>query len=94
MWTALALPNCRLGRAFHWQPVRRTKMIASKTCRGSMGLRPPPGRRRYFRPFRRFRVGMRGSTFAQRSSETVQALMALMAYLYHDRLGTASINYG
>ena len=30
-------------RAFHWQPVRSTKKMASATVRGSMGGRPPWG---------------------------------------------------
>ena len=76
---ALALPNAALGRAFHWQPLRRTKMIASKNCRGSMGLRLPPGWRRYRRPYFIFRLGMAGLTLAHSCPETVQDLMALMA---------------
>jgi hypothetical protein len=39
-------------------------------------------------------VGRRGSTFAQRSSETVQALMALIPPVYHERLESARIIYG
>jgi len=83
LWMALALPKWAVGRALHWQPVRRTKMIASKTCRGAMGLRPPPGRRRYVPPFFRFRVGMRGSTLSQSVSETVQDLIVAMHHSYH-----------
>ncbi len=94
LWMALALPNWAFGRAFHWMPVRRTKMIASKTWRGSIGLRPPPGRRRYRPPGGRFRLGMSGSTFAQSSSDTVHALMAPMAHVYHNRLGSTRLNYG
>src|SRR5439155_26981508 len=42
LWMALALPKRSLGNAFHWQPVRNTYTIASKTTRASLGLRPPP----------------------------------------------------
>jgi hypothetical protein len=59
--------------------------MPANTLRGSMGLRPPPGRRRYFRFFARFRLGIRGSTRFHSSSDTVHDLMALMAYVYHER---------
>ena len=85
LWMELALPNSLFGKAFHWHPVRSTKIIASNTLRGSMRFRPPPGRRRYFRFFFRFRLGIRGSTRLHNSLETVHDLMALMAYHYHDR---------
>jgi hypothetical protein len=49
--------------------------------RGSMLLRPPPGRRRYFRFFARFRLGISGATRLHRSSDTVHDLMALMPYV-------------
>jgi len=52
-WMELALPNSFCGNAFHWHPVRSTKTIPANTLRGSIGLRPPPGRRRYFRFFTR-----------------------------------------
>ena len=42
LWIELALPNSFFGNAFHWQPVRSTKTMSSKTLRGSLGLRPPP----------------------------------------------------
>jgi hypothetical protein len=77
-WTELALPNSDFGSAFHWHPVRSTNTIPAKTFRGTMGLRPPPRRRKYFRPFSRFRFGIRGSTFFHKSSETVQDFVALM----------------
>jgi hypothetical protein len=80
-WMELALPNSFLGNAFHWHPVRNTKTIPSNTLRGSMGLRPPPGRRRYFRFFARFRLGISGSTRFHSSSDTDHDLMALMAYV-------------
>ena len=85
LWMELALPNSLFGSAFHWHPVRRTKIMPSNTLRGSMRFRPPPGRRRYFRFFSRFRFGIRGSTRLHNSSDTVHDLMALMASLYHDR---------
>jgi len=79
LWMELALPNSLFGKAFHWPPVRSTKMIPSNTLRGSIRFRPPPGRRRYFRFFFRFRLGIRGSTRLHNSSDTVHDLMALMA---------------
>ena len=85
-WMELALPNSLLGKAFHWHPVRNTKTMPSKTLRGSMGFLPPPGRRRYFRCLSRFRRGISGSTRVHSSSDTVQDLMALMIYVYHDCL--------
>ncbi len=90
-WMELALPNSSWGNAFHWHPVRNTKTMPANTLRGSMGLRPPPGRRRYFRFFARFRLGIRGSTRFHSTSETVHDLMALMAYVYHERLLNVNI---
>ena len=57
-WMELALPNSFFGKAFHWHPVRNTKTMPSKTFRDPMGLRPPPGRRKYFRSFGRFLFGI------------------------------------
>ena len=79
LWMELALPNSLFGNAFHWHPVRSTKIIPSNTLRGSIRFRPPPGRRRYFRFFFRFRFGIRDSTRLHNSSDTVHDLMALMA---------------
>ncbi len=84
-WMELALPNSLLGNAFHWHPVRNTKIIPSNTLRDSMGLRPPPGRRRYFRFFARLRLGISRSIRLHNSLDTVHDLMALMAYDYHER---------
>jgi len=84
LWIELALPNRSSGNAFHWHPVRSTYTIPSNTRRGSSGLRPPPGLRRYRRPFSRFRTGINGSTFAHISFDTVQDLIALMPR-YGDR---------
>src|SRR5512147_2302550 len=68
---ALALPKRSLGRAFHWQPVRSTYTMASKTWRGSFGLRPAPGLRLYLRRARwSGRCGISGSTRSQNASET------------------------
>ncbi len=83
LWIELALPNSFFGNAFHWQPVRSTKTIPSKTLRGSMGLRPPPGRRRYRRFFLRFRFVMSDLTRSQSSSDTAHDRIALMASIYH-----------
>ena len=80
LWTELALPNSLFGRAFHWHPVRSTKIIPANTLRGSRRFRPPPGRRRYFRFFFRLCFGIRGSTRLHNSSDTVHDLMALMTY--------------
>ena len=77
-WMELALPNSLLGNAFQWHPVRNTKIIPSNTLRDSMGLRPPPGRRRYFRFFSRLCWGISGSTRVHSSSDTVHDLMVLM----------------
>ena len=82
LWTELALPNRSSGKAFHWQPVRKTYTIASNTFRGASGLRPPPGRRRYRRPLSRRRRGINGATLAHSSSDTVQDLTALMPRQY------------
>src|SRR5487761_126591 len=46
--------------------------MAQKIFRGGIDFRPPPGLRRYFRPSGRCRTGIRGSTFAQSSSDTSQ----------------------
>ena len=86
LWMELELPNSFSGNAFHWHPVRKTKTIPANTLRGSMGLRPPPGFRRYFRFLTRFRLGISGSTRFHSSSDTVHDLMAPMAYIYHERL--------
>ena len=75
--TELALPYS-FGSAFHWQPVRSTYTIASNTLRGSMGLRPPPGRRLYFRPLGRLGFGIRGATRSHNASDTVHDLSVLM----------------
>ena len=85
LWMELALPNSLFGRAFHWHPVRSTKIIPSNTLRGSIRFRPPPGRRRYFRFFCRFHLGIRGSTRFHNSLDTVHDLMAPMVVIYHDR---------
>jgi hypothetical protein len=78
LWIELALPNSAFGSAFHWQPVRKTKTMPAKALRGSMGLRPPPGRRRYLRFFIRFCFGISVFTRSQSSSDTAQDLIALM----------------
>ena len=65
LWMELALPNSLFGKAFHWHPVRSTKIIPSNTLRGSIRFRPPPGRRRYLRFFFRFCFGIRRSTHGQ-----------------------------
>ena len=80
LWMELALPKRSSGNAFHWQPVRSTYTIPSKPRRESNALRPPPGFRRYFRPFSRFRTGTNGSTLAHISSDTVQDLIAFMLW--------------
>jgi len=79
LWMELALPYSLFGKAFHWHPVRSIKIIPSNTLRGSMRFRPPPGRRKYFRFFFRFPLGIRGSTRLHNVSDTVHDLMALMA---------------
>lgn len=81
LWIELALPNSLLGNAFHWHPVRNTKTIPSNTLRGSIGLRPPPARRRYFRPLVRFRCGISGSTRFHSSAEIAHDMIAPMIKL-------------
>jgi hypothetical protein len=80
--TELALPNSDRGKAFHWHPVRKTYTMASSTLRGSMGFRPPPGRRKYLRflPRRGFEIS--GLARSQNSSEIVHDLMAFMKHSY------------
>jgi len=78
--TELALPNSDLGKAFHWHPVRKTYTMASSTLRGSMGFRPPPGRRKYLRFISRRGFEMSGLACSQKSSEIVHDLMAFMRH--------------
>jgi len=95
LWMELELPNTSLGRAFHWHPVRRTYTMPSKTLRGSMGLRPPPGLRKYFFLFSLFCFGISDSTRFQSSSDTVHAFIALMEnVIYHDTFHRSTIIYG
>jgi hypothetical protein len=77
LWIELALPYS-LGSAFHWQPVRRTYTMASNTLRGSMGLRPPPGRRLYRCPWSRSGFGIRGAACSHNASDTVHDFSAFM----------------
>lgn len=91
-WMELALPNSFFGKAFHWHPVRNTKIMPSKTFRDSIGLRPPPGRRRYLRFLGRFLLGINGSTRSQSSSDIVHDLIALMAH-YTINKSINAINY-
>jgi len=94
LWIELALPNSLLGKAFHWHPVRNTKTIPSKALRGSMALRPPPARRRYFRLLARFRCGISGSTRFHSSAETAHDMIAPMAKLIMGGLFKAIFIYG
>ncbi len=73
-WIALPAPNSDFGNAFHWIPVRATYTIAANTTRFAIRLRPAPGARRYFRFGSRTGSGIKGSTFAQNSSDIVQDL--------------------
>jgi len=81
--TELALPNRSLGNAFHWHPVRNTYTIPANIFRESSGLRPPPGRLLYFRPFSRFRRGINGSAFSQSASDTSHEYVMFMQEGYH-----------
>ena len=94
LWIELALPNSLLGKAFHWHPVRNTKTIPSKALRGSMALRPPPARRRYFRLLARSRCGISGSTSFHSSVETAHDMIAPMAKLIMGSLFDARFIYG
>lgn len=80
--TELALPNSDFGKAFHWHPVRKTYTMPSSTLRGSMGFRPPPGRRKYLRFLSRRGFEMSGLACSQKSSEIVHDLMAFMQHSY------------
>lgn len=80
--TELALPNSDFGKAFHWHPVRKTYTMPSSTLRGSMGFRPPPGRRKYLRFISRRGFKMSGLACSQKSSEIVHDLMAFMQHSY------------
>ena len=82
LWTELALPNSPFGKAFHWHPVRKTYTMPSSTLRGSMGFRPPPGRRKYLRFLSRRGFEMSGLACSQKSSEIVHDLMAFMQHSY------------
>ena len=94
LWIELALPNSLLGKAFHWHPVRNTKTIPSKTLRGSMALRPPPARRRYFRFLARFRCGISGSTRFHSSADTAHDMIAPMPKFIMGGLFQAIFIYG
>ena len=94
LWIELALPNSLLGKAFHWHPVRNTKTIPPKTLRGSMALRPPPARRRYFRFLARFRCGISGSTRFHSSADTAHDMIAPMAKLIMGGLFETIFIYG
>jgi len=94
LWMELELPNTSLGRAFHWHPVRRTYTIASKTLLGAIGLRPPPGRRKYFFLFSLFCFGINDSTRCQSSSDTVHDFIPLMENVYHELFLRSTIIYG
>ena len=67
---ALGLPNRSFGKAFHWQPVRKTYKIASKILRGGIGFLPPPVLRLYALLGSRSTDGIKCSTFSQKASET------------------------
>jgi hypothetical protein len=76
--TLLELPKS-FGRAFHWMPVRSTNMMAQKTLRLSIGLRPAPLRRWYVLSSLRFGFGMSGLTLSQNLSDTSHDLILLSA---------------
>ena len=76
--TLLELPNS-FGSAFHWMPVRSTNMMAQKTLRLSIGLRPVPLRRWYVLSSLRFGFGMSGLTLSQNLSDTSHDLILLPA---------------
>ena len=78
LWTELALPNSSFGKAFHWQPVRKTYTMAESTFRGSMAFRPAPARRTYFRLLSRLGFGISVSARSQNSSEIVHDFRAFM----------------
>jgi hypothetical protein len=94
LWMELALPNCSLGKAFHWHPVRSTYTMPANIFRAGRGFRPPPGFRRYLRPRSRWRCGISGSTLAHSSSDTVHDLPDLLVcMLRHCRTNPKSMQY-
>ena len=84
--TALALPKRSAGSAFHWQPVRKTCITASNTCRAGLGGRPAPGLRVNVLSGARVRTGISGSTLCQKSSVTTQDSTRFFAGEGHDPL--------
>jgi hypothetical protein len=94
LWMELELPNTSFGSAFHWHPVRSTYTMASNTLRGSMALRPPPGRRKYFFLLDRFAFVINGSTRFQSSSDMVHDFIPLMEKVYHETVLTSIVIYG
>jgi len=94
LWIELELPNTSFGSAFHWHPVRRTYAMPANTLRGSIGFRPPPGRRKYFFFFSRFCFGINDSTRSQSSSDTVHDFIPLMVNIYHEAVLRSIFIYG
>jgi hypothetical protein len=54
--------------------------MAASTFRGSIGFRPPPARRRYFRLLSRPGFGISGSARSQNWSEIVHDFIAFMGH--------------
>ena len=59
--------------------------MAEKIWRGGIGLRPPPGLRRYWRPSARLTTGISGSTLAQNASEMAQDFILILYQLFADK---------
>jgi hypothetical protein len=68
--------------------------MASNTLWGSMALRPPPGRRKYFFLLDRFAFVINGSTRFQSSSDMVHDFIPLMEKVYHETVLTSIVIYG
>lgn len=85
LWTELGAAYFSLGNAFHWQPVRRMKSIASKTVRGGIGFLPPPDLRAYSFEGSLDRCGRRGSARFQNSSDTSHDCIFATRHLHETR---------
>jgi len=65
--------------------------MAEKIWRGGIGLRPPPGLRRYWRPLARLTTGISGSTLAQNASEIAQDFILILYQLFTDKFLVSAV---
>jgi len=69
------------SRAFHWQPVRRRKKMASAHTRSGVRGRPPPNRWVFLRS------GRWGRTLSHRSSESRHRSAVFVRLIVHSPAG-------